>query len=92
MDVITFEDLVKEHNVNKIRLLKIDTEGHDPFILDSMIDYCDKHDHIFPKKIIFETNVNTPVKEQNQIISKLEERKYKVIERGHDTIVERINV
>ena len=39
-----------------------------------MINYCDKHKHIYPDKIIFETNQWSKKEDQNKIISKLKDR------------------
>ena len=90
IDVITFEDLVKSNNVNKIKLLKIDTEGHDPVILDSVINYCDKYKHTYPDKIIFETNQWSNADVQNEIITKFKNRNYKLIKKEHDAVLEKI--
>ena len=87
VDVITFEDLVKDNNINKIKYLKVDTEGHDPIIIDSMIEYCDKHTPTYPDKIQFETNIRSKKVDQDKVISKLENRNYKIISQGDDTIL-----
>jgi hypothetical protein len=50
---LTWNTLVKEHNINSVDLLKIDTEGHDAVILNAVVD---SQLTIFPKKIIFEKN------------------------------------
>ena len=89
IDVITFEDLVKENNVNKIKLLKIDTEGHDTVILDNIISYCDKNKHTFPDKIIFETNKLSKKEEQEKVIFKLKDRNYRIIQRDTNTVLEK---
>lgn len=81
IDVITFKELIENNNVNKIKLLKIDTEGHDHIILDSMISYCDKNTHVYPDKIIFETNIHSKKEDQDRIISRLNNRNYKVIKK-----------
>jgi FkbM family methyltransferase len=95
VDIITFGDLCSENNVNNIRYLKIDTEGHDINIVKSMIEYCDKNKETFPDRIMFESIAY--IQEEGErtkddldnIITELEKRDYKLIKKGWDTILER---
>ena len=75
---ITFGDLVVENLVGKIRLLKVDAEGHDTVIIKSVINYCDEHPEIFPSEIIFEVNRLTERHLIDECISMLEKRGYKL--------------
>ena len=87
--VITFEDLMRKYNVKKINFLKIDTEGHDPIILQSMINYCDSNPSVYPRTIKFETcGISNSLKEQD-VIQKLKKRGYKVVSKGDDTVLKK---
>jgi len=77
---ITFGDLVAENLVHKIKLLKVDAEGHDAVIIKSVINYCDEHPEIFPSKIIFEVNMLTERHLVDECISMLQKRGYKLIQ------------
>jgi len=57
---IPISQLFEENNIEKLNLLKIDTEGGDCFILKHFSDYLvTKDKECYPKKIIFETNALT---------------------------------
>ena len=77
--VLTFGQLMQKHKVEGIKYLKIDTEGHDPIILESMISYCDKHPHVYPIRVQFESNGLSDAERERKVIRKLEERGYKDI-------------
>lgn len=86
VDVITYGQLMIRYNVRTVGYLKLDTEGHDTVILESMIEYCDANgnDACYPETIKFETNVLTDAHKIDNIINKLYARKYKLVYRGHD--------
>lgn len=77
--VLTFGQLMQKHKVEGIKYLKIDTEGHDPVILESMISYCDNHPHVYPIRVQFESNGLSDAERERKVIRKLEERGYKDI-------------
>ena len=53
--VVKFIDLIEEFRVSKIRLLKIDCEGHDLLILNSIYeDYVNGKLYVLPDQIDFE--------------------------------------
>lgn len=63
--VITFGDLLEKFNVKSIKYLKIDTEGHDCIILQSMLDHykanrIQKDSPLWPNQIKFESNIQGP--------------------------------
>lgn len=82
--VKTFSQLADTYDIKSIGYLKIDTEGHDCTILESLI-YCGG---IFPKKICFETNSLTERKVYTAMMRKLVYLGYKIIYHGDDTILE----
>lgn len=50
--------ILSDHNVVRIKYVKVDTEGVDCIILNSLLDYLeDKERHYYPDKILFETNL-----------------------------------
>lgn len=54
---IPISKLLIDNNIQRINLLKLDTEGSDCFILTHLYNYLKTKDNIFyPQKIIFETN------------------------------------
>jgi FkbM family methyltransferase len=53
---ITYSKLLKEYNVDYVDHIKIDTEGHDAAILNSILDYYTYSKKQKPKSILFETN------------------------------------
>jgi Methyltransferase FkbM domain len=92
IQVMNIETLFKNNNVGSIDLLKVDTEGHDPVILENYIEYCDAHPKLYAKKILFETNVLSSKTDQEMVISALNARGYRVVEVTSDnTILEKFN-
>ena len=81
LHTITFDDLIDKHDVKRIDMLKIDTEGTEYQILDS---YSWR---IKPKTIKFEyehwINRNVPVQ---KYIKMLEGMGYKCVKDEHDVV------
>lgn len=87
--VITCCELFYQNSVKKLKYLKIDTEGHDVIILDSLFKYLKfLPKEFYPEKILFETNENSKKSDVNDIIKRYESINYKLISRGYDTIIE----
>jgi FkbM family methyltransferase len=84
---MTFETLCKQYNVSSCKFLKIDTEGHDPVILHSYMDYVDSGFEKI-KKIKFESNEWTHPAEIQIALARLVNLGYKVKEFGYNTVVE----
>ena len=60
VDSISMSELFSRYDVDKIKFLKIDTEGGDCAILQSMIPALEKRDkELWPKRITFEANILT---------------------------------
>ena len=87
--VMTFSKLIETYGVCGINFLKIDTEGHDITILEGMIEYCENHTDVYPKKIKFESNTLVNALLVDEVIEKLERCGYVLEVRGHDTIMNR---
>ena len=87
IDVIQFKDLVDLYNIEGIKYLKIDTEGHDCVILNDYLDLIQETNNrsLLAKEILFESNVLSNADEINKIIERLEEFGYIMITKGVDT-------
>lgn len=87
--VITCYELFYYNKVKKVKYLKIDTEGHDTVILDSLFNYLRYLPNAFyPDKIFFESNEHSNSVDVDDIINKYISIGYKLVHRGYDTIIE----
>lgn len=86
--VITCYELFYQNKVKKLKYLKIDTEGHDMIILDSLLSYL-KYlpPSFYPDKILFETNENSEKSVVDNIIILYNDIGYIVEKRGYDTLL-----
>jgi len=79
----TWKTIVNTYDVKSVNLLKIDTEGHDCYIINNIIDDCGG---VLPKKIIFESNrLSDPTLINNTII-RLIENGYNLISKHNDNV------
>lgn len=86
IDVLSWDTLVRSNNIVSIDYLKIDTEGHDHVIINSILK---SSTNIVPKKINFETNALTPKETIIETLKALNERGYITVEHtDENTIVE----
>ena len=85
--VINFETIFKNHNVDSVGFLKIDTEGHDCVIMCDYIDYCSANKILIADKIMFESNMLTNSDVISNTINRCIELGYKLISRGENTIL-----
>jgi hypothetical protein len=65
--MMTLNKLIKKYNIKSIDYLKIDTEGHDYYILNEYF----KNPTIYPNTIYFECNHLTKKKLVNELIEKI---------------------
>ena len=72
--VVRIKSLIDKHNIKKIQVLKIDTEGHDCIILNDFLDTVD----ILPRIIQFENNELSDQKEIKAVTKRLKERGYRM--------------
>ena len=90
--VLTFGDVCRRCDVGRIGLLKVDAEGHDAEILESMIAHCDASGGgaCFPALILFESRGHggEPQREE-AIVATLRARGYEVLHQGCDTVLSR---
>ena len=86
--VIPCYELFYKNKVKNVNYLKIDTEGHDCFILKSLYYYiCYLPSIFYPQKILFESNEHTKKKDVDEIIQLFCNLGYKLQSRGYDTIL-----
>lgn len=83
---MTYRQICERFDVTEVELLKIDTEGYDCKIVNSMIDYCLADSKPFPRKIQFETNSSCTPEEIDQTRSRLLTVGYQNKIAGADTI------
>lgn len=82
--VITWDNIIREHNVISVDFLKLDTEGHDTVILNSILD---SKLNILPNKILFESNILTKREDIDKILIRLKDRGYVIKEDYNDNIL-----
>lgn len=76
-EMVTWDTIVERYNVQSVKLLKIDTEGHDCVIVNNILNSkCG----ILPSKIWFEANELTNPKFVEKTVKKLESVGYKIIQ------------
>lgn len=86
VECITITELYNRFNIESVQFLKIDTEGHDVLIVNSLLD----SELPLPKRIKFENNVLTDKVEYGKLKNKLERKGYKLHEIFSDTICDLI--
>lgn len=80
-----YEEIIEEFNVYKAKKIKIDTEGHDCVIMESIFTFLNNNNRDrYPEIIIFETNTNSNPKHVMQIVEKFKKIGFFVSSRGHD--------
>jgi hypothetical protein len=85
--VLTFEELGKTYDIGDVEILKVDTEGHDPYILRSVFNYY--KEKALPKNIQFECNRHSDKALVGEIIKELMDRGYSVTSTHNDCIANR---
>jgi len=84
ISVITWDKLIRNYNITSVDYLKLDTEGHDTVILNSVLNSsC----NILPKKILFESNMLTPQEKIKNTLSQLMLRGYEIVQDYGDNIL-----
>jgi hypothetical protein len=84
-ECLSWETLVNRYNIESVNLLKIDTEGHDCEIINSILN----NKIVLPKKIHFEANILTDSEIIRKTLRRLIESGYKVsMKTDTDIIVE----
>jgi len=86
---MTLFELIKEYNIEEIKYLKIDTEGHDCLILNKFIEDVIKNNfiEILPKKILFEANILTEKNLLTTTLNKLYNIGYELIKNDGNVLL-----
>lgn len=87
---ISLETLFLENCVEKIKFLKIDTEGHEATILGSYYKICSKTPELMADEILFEYNVLSDKNEMDALIFKLYSLGYNGRRQGDDWYMKKI--
>lgn len=67
----TYKNLIDTYNIGKVKQLKIDTEGYDCKILDSVLKYYLNSPELLPEFISFESNAHSDSVAVNEITKRL---------------------
>jgi len=81
---ITWKTLCEKYNVKEVDWVKIDAEGHDCVIVNSILDFCN---NAIPKKISFEQTHCDKLELENTKI-RLNQNNYILKEEGEDLVYE----
>jgi hypothetical protein len=73
-----YSDILDQYDIEYVDLLKIDTEGQDASLLNSILDYYENSSKILPDTILFETNGHNKLEDSIQIIKRLGTFGYKL--------------
>jgi FkbM family methyltransferase len=77
VEVLTWKDLVERYNIESVKTLKIDAEGHDTIIVNNILE---EGHNVYPETIIFEANELTPDQTRIDTINKAKSVGYSFIE------------
>jgi len=81
--MVPLGDILEQHNVERLKTLKLDTEGGDSFILQSFVPVLENRPkEYWPQTIEFETNILTPAEMVNETIDMYVELGYRILHRG----------
>jgi FkbM family methyltransferase len=82
---LTFKNLVDEYDIDYIKYLKVDVEGYDCKIVNSVLDYFVEYDKC-PDKIYFESNSHSNKVEVSHLTKRLQLLGYKLVITQFDTL------
>ena len=74
----TYGKLLKEYDVDYVDYIKLDTEGFDAIILNTILDYYSFSNKPKPKKILFETNEHNDRQKSLEVCHRLISLGYKL--------------
>ena len=78
IEIINTKELIKRYNIEKVKYLKLDTEGHDCVILLDYIKNCILNPSLFPDKILIENNRLTSKESVDEVLKEFQKYDYKV--------------
>ena len=85
VDMVPIGDILEEHAVHRLNVLKVDTEGGDCYILQSFLPVLkDRSQQYWPKHIQFESNILTAEAVIDETITLYTDLGYKMVRRGDE--------
>ena len=90
IEIITTKEMIERYNIEGVKFLKVDTEGHDNVILLDYLENCILNPSLFPDKILFETNILSSKEEQEKVIQGFISHGYEVKRFEDDALLERV--
>lgn len=78
-EMVTWDKLIQRYDIDSVDLLKIDTEGHDCFIINNILDSEKK---VLPKRLWFESNELSNSKLIERTLERLYNNNYTLTEQG----------
>ena len=78
IEIITTKMMIERYDIEGVKYLKVDTEGHDCVILLDYIKNCRLNPSLFPDEILFESNILSSKEDQEKVISEFQEHGYDV--------------
>lgn len=87
VETITWAALVRRARIGSVAYLKIDTEGGESEIIRQVLTLGQQRPDLYPGRIKFETNSNTPPADIEATVCLLGRHGYQIEETGEDTIV-----
>eukprot|EP00756_Hemistasia_phaeocysticola_P019309 Hpha_TRINITY_DN15651_c0_g1::TRINITY_DN15651_c0_g1_i2::g.100500::m.100500 len=89
VDTIPFGDLCERQRVSSIAFLKVDTEGHDPQVLFSFLEWATNNRSGLPEVLQFESNRLADEEEEEEVLERLQVEGYELCWRGFDSVLRR---
>jgi FkbM family methyltransferase len=83
-EVITWDTLINRFNIESVKYLKIDTEGHDCSILRNIVQ---SKTNVRPQKVLFENNVLTDSTFFQSTLEILRQNGYNIIESSGENVI-----
>ena len=92
VQTITFSEMITRFKIKRIKYLKTDTEGYDPKILNSMLDFYEQNNMVdsLPEQIYFEWNKHCDPDELIELEKRLISFEYEVGIKEPDDIHNRL--
>jgi hypothetical protein len=76
---LTFDQLISNYNIGWVKKIKIDIEGQDCILLNSILDSLIKNNLSFPEEFLFETNLHNDRNLVDQTCKRLEKLGYSIV-------------
>jgi FkbM family methyltransferase len=90
VEIKSIKTIFQQYNVESIKYLKVDTEGHDCVIINAYFNLCELTNNLFAERILFESNELSDRNEVDSIINKFIRNGYVMESRTPDTILVKI--